>query len=103
MKNQVTKFNEQFKNASTLEVIEYLLTQKEYRAALSSSFGREDQVLTDMMLKIDKDANIFTLDTGRLPYETYTVMEATNTKYKIKVDVFFQIVKMYKNFIRHRE
>ena len=56
-------------------------------AALSSSFGAEDQVLTHMMLKLDKGANIFTLDTGRLPYETYNVMDSTNLKYNINQNV----------------
>ena len=45
--------------------------------ALSSSFGAEDMVLIDMIMKIDPKARIFTLDTGRLPQETYNVIDAT--------------------------
>ncbi|WP_373035844.1 phosphoadenylyl-sulfate reductase [Sulfurimonas sp.] len=89
METKVKELNKQFKNASTLEVLEYLLKLRDKKVALSSSFGAEDQVLTDMMLKIDNKACIFTLDTGRLPDETYSVMDETNLKYQIKVNVFF--------------
>ncbi|NQY52484.1 MAG: phosphoadenylyl-sulfate reductase [Campylobacteraceae bacterium] len=85
----IEELNKQFKDSSPEDVLEYFL--KEYRdlAALSSSFGAEDQVLTHMMLEIDKNAHIFTLDTGRLHPETYSVMDATNLKYGTKVKVFF--------------
>ncbi|MCJ8327943.1 MAG: phosphoadenylyl-sulfate reductase [Campylobacterales bacterium] len=85
----IEELNKQFKDSSPEDVLEYFL--KEYRdlAALSSSFGAEDQVLTHMMLEIDKNAHIFTLDTGRLHPETYSVMDTTNLKYGTKVKVFF--------------
>ena len=89
MKNTVDELNAKFKNSKPQEVLEFLLNDTTKKAALSSSFGAEDQVLTSMMLEITKEANIFTLDTGRLPYETYSVMDETNLKYGIKVDVFF--------------
>ena len=57
--------------------------------ALASSFGAEDQVLTDMLLTINPQARIFTLDTGRLPQETYDVMTATIKKYGITYEVMF--------------
>jgi phosphoadenosine phosphosulfate reductase len=89
MKNTARQLNEQFQGLSSQMVLEYLLKKANKRVALSSSFGAEDQVLTDMMLKIEKNANIFTLDTGRLPSETYSVMDETNLKFGIKVNVFF--------------
>lgn len=81
--------NKELENKTPQEVLEYFLNKYGKKAALSSSFGAEDQVLTDMILNIDKNANIFTLDTGRLHPETYSVMDATNLKYGIKVNVFF--------------
>jgi len=89
MKKIIEELNSKFKDSNAQEVLKYLLSDKTKNTALSSSFGAEDQVLSDMMLNIDKDANIFTLDTGRLPYETYSVMDETNLKYGIKVNVFF--------------
>ena len=59
------------------------------KIALSSSLGAEDQVLTDMILKIDPEARIFTIDTGRLPQATYDTISETMAKYSIKYDILF--------------
>lgn len=85
----INSLNEQLAEKSPQEILEYFLNEYGDKAALSSSFGAEDQVLTDMLLKLNKEANIFTLDTGRLHPETYSVMDATNLKYGVKVNVFF--------------
>lgn len=59
------------------------------RIALSSSLGAEDQVLTDIIASSGTDHRIFTLDTGRLPVETYDTIDETNKKYGIKIEVYF--------------
>jgi len=59
------------------------------QVALSSSFGAEDMVLIDMLMRVDPKARIVTLDTGRLPQETYNVMDATREKYGAVIEVFF--------------
>ena len=88
-KELAEQLNEELKNKSTQEIVGYFLEHYKYSSALSSSLAAEDQVLTDVILKINKDAKIFTLDTGRLHPETYDVMDATNLKYNIKMDVYF--------------
>ena len=97
----IKSLNEKFAKAEAREIIEYFLKSHGRDAALSSSLGAEDQVLTDMILKIDKESNIFTLDTGRLHPETYDVMDATNLKYGIKINVFFpkneDVEKLYES------
>ncbi len=57
--------------------------------ALASSFGAEDVVIIDMLMKIDKNARVFTLDTGRLNQETYDVMDAIRERYGISIEVYF--------------
>src|ERR1700737_4963132 len=59
------------------------------KVTLSSSFGAEDMVLIDMLMRVDRKARIVTLDTGRLPQETYNVMDATRERYGAAIDVFF--------------
>ncbi|QDF30371.1 phosphoadenylyl-sulfate reductase [Halarcobacter anaerophilus] len=96
---EIKKLNEKFANKKADEILEYFLKEYGREAAISSSLGAEDQVLTDIALKIDKKANIFTLDTGRLHPQTYDVMDATNLKYGIKIKIFFpkneEIEKLY--------
>jgi len=89
MKIDIDKLNTKFQDCNPQEILEYFLNEYKNDAALSSSLGAEDQVLTDMIFKLDSKANIFTLDTGRLHPETYNVMDETNLKYNVKLNVFF--------------
>ena len=59
------------------------------RVALASSFSAEDQVLIDMLSRISIAAVVFTLDTGRLPQETYDVIEETRKKYAMTIQIVF--------------
>jgi len=71
------------------DVVRLTLEKFGPRVALSSSFGAEDMVLIDILMKVDPKARIFTLDTGRLPQETYNVIDATRQKYGATIEVFF--------------
>lgn len=70
------------------DVLKWFLAEFKNRIVLSSSLGLEDQVLTDMVVKIAPETRIFTLDTGRLFYETYELIEKTCLRYKIKMEVY---------------
>lgn len=59
------------------------------KVAKASSFGAEDAVITDMMVKINPEFRFFTLDTGRLPQETYDAMDAVREKYGVRLEVLF--------------
>ncbi|MBV8209088.1 MAG: phosphoadenylyl-sulfate reductase [Burkholderiaceae bacterium] len=50
-------------------------------AAFSTSFGAEDMVLLDLIRRNDLPIAIFTLDTGRLPEETYALMQQVEQIY----------------------
>jgi len=89
MNSQIEVLNAQFKEASIDTVLNYFLQTYKGKIAQASSFGAEDQVLSDLILRNDPEGKIFTLDTGRLPEETYTVMDQTNQKYGIKIEVYF--------------
>lgn len=58
-------------------------------AAFSTSFGAEDMVLLDLIRRHDLPISIFTLDTGRLPAETYRLMQQVEEEYGSCVTVFF--------------
>lgn len=50
-------------------------------AVFANSFGAEDMVITDLIAKAGADIEIFSLDTGRLPPQTYALMQETTVKY----------------------
>ena len=88
-KEEISTLNEALQGASPQEVLAQVLQKFGDKIALSSSLGAEDQVLTDMLMKINPKARIFTLDTGRLFPETYDLIDRTSRKYKTKIEVFF--------------
>lgn len=89
MKSLVDQLNKKFTGKQPDEVLAYFLKEYQGHIALASSLGIEDQVLTDMICRIARDTRIFTLDTGRLFPETYSLIERTNMTYGIKIQVFF--------------
>lgn len=57
-------------------------------AVLATSYGAEDMVLMDMICKYAPAIEVFTLDTGRLPKETYALMQLAKAHYYREVHVF---------------
>lgn len=88
-KKQIEEWNERFKESSPEELLKYFLTEFKGRIALSSSMSIEDQVLTEMVIAIEPETRIFTLDTGRLFPETYDLIDRTSMKYKKNIEVYF--------------
>ncbi len=92
--------NAEFINQSPEKALEYFLNEFPASSALSSSLSYEDQTITDMMVKVRKDARIFTLDTGRQFPETYELIDRTNMQYGIKIEVFFPDWHNVQNMVR---
>lgn len=66
----------------------------------ANSLGAEDMVLTDMIQREHPSIEIFSLDTGRLPVETYDLMASVEKHYNTKLKVFFpkaDVVEAYVN------
>ncbi|HEX6827808.1 MAG TPA: phosphoadenylyl-sulfate reductase [Burkholderiales bacterium] len=57
--------------------------------AFANSFGLEDMVLTDVIVREFPGIEIFTLDTGRLPEETYDLMKRVADHYGVRLRVFY--------------
>ncbi|MDR0367531.1 MAG: phosphoadenylyl-sulfate reductase [Bacteroidales bacterium] len=98
-KTDIEQLNKQFCNATPQEVLTHFLQYYGDKIALSSSLSLEDQILTDMIMKIDRNARIFTLDTGRLFPETYQLIDKTNLKYNIKIEIFFPDYKQVEEMV----
>ncbi len=59
------------------------------RIGFASSFGAEDVAVIDLLAKVKKEVTVFTLDTGRLPEETYEVMDRIRQRYGISITSYF--------------
>ena len=58
-------------------------------AALASSLGAEDMVLTDLIVKHAPAIEIFTLDTGRLHAQTYRLLQQVMDHYDLRIRVVY--------------
>ena len=66
----------------------------------ANSFGAEDMVLTDLILSQALPIEIFSLDTGRLPAETYSLMGKVEQRYDTKLKVFFPDATAVETLVR---
>lgn len=66
----------------------------------ANSFGAEDMVLTDIILHEQLPITIFSLDTGRLPGETYDLMAEVEARYATKLDVYFPQHDTVEQYVR---
>ncbi|MDF3025909.1 MAG: hypothetical protein K0S23_216 [Fluviicola sp.] len=66
-----------------------IASQEGVRVAFSSSLSWEDQVLTHVIYSQELPIRVFTLDTGRLFPETYSVIEATRQRYQKELEIYF--------------
>lgn len=58
-------------------------------AGLANSLGAEDMVLTDLIAKGGLAIDNFSLDTGRLPAETYDLMARVQEHYGLKLTLYY--------------
>lgn len=70
-------------------------------AVMASSFGAEDMVLLDLIWNHAPGIEIFTLDTGRLPKETYDLMQTVKNRYQREVHIFFPDAATIEAFVTH--
>ena len=72
------------------------------RVTFSSSFGYEDQVIAHDILSNQLPISIFTLDTGRLFPETYSVWNSTNDRYGAKIKAYYPDHRLLEDFVQQR-
>lgn len=66
----------------------------------ANSFGAEDMVLTDLILANKLPIEIFSLDTGRLPAETYKLIGEVEQHYHTRLKVFFPEAAAVEQYVR---
>jgi phosphoadenosine phosphosulfate reductase len=70
------------------EILTWIIERFHPRLALSCSFGNpEGMVLLDMMHRIEPSSRVFILDTGRMPQETYDLIDRVRDRYDKEVEV----------------
>jgi len=76
-----------FEQATAGEILSWAIETYGDGFAVSTSFQSEGMVIVDMVARLVTNPRIFTLDTGRLPAETYRMIEAVRLRYSVSVEV----------------
>ena len=58
-------------------------------SCFANSLGAEDMVLTYLIARHHLDIEMFSLDTGRLPQETYDLMQEVRKRYSLPLKIYF--------------
>ncbi len=88
-KELVDVLNTDLSGKTIVEKLKFLIENHPGKVIFTTSFGYEDQVITDMIFKNNLEVKVVTLDTGRLFPETYKVYNSTLDKYKKPISVYF--------------
>jgi phosphoadenosine phosphosulfate reductase len=78
-------------NEKTKKVISLIQKniEKYNSVTFANSLGAEDMVLVDLIQKHKLNVEIFSIDTGRLPSETYNLIQKVEDKYQFKIKLYF--------------
>jgi len=84
--NDISKLTE---SKSAEEILAALSGLSSEKIVFSTSFSYEDQVITHFIFSNNLNIEVFTLDTGRLFAETYSVFNSTRDRYKREIRTYY--------------
>lgn len=84
----INDLNQRFAQCGPRELLQWAADTFGDRIALCSAFGPEGIVLLHYISSLDRTIKVFTLDTGRLPSETYELMQECEERYGIRIKAY---------------
>ncbi len=102
MKEKLTEIAERIKELDPVEALRYFADQFPGKIVFSTSFGWEDQVITHMIFANDIPIKVFTLETGRLFPETYSVWNSTNERYHTHIVPYYPQHALLEKFVSEK-
>jgi phosphoadenosine phosphosulfate reductase len=99
LKNDISKLLYQLDGLNIAAYIKLLTEQYPGKVTFSTSFSYEDQAITHEILSNQLPVKIFTLDTGRLFAETYSVWSSTNALYNTHIKAYYPNESQLQEFV----
>ncbi|SMO67912.1 phosphoadenylyl-sulfate reductase [Solitalea koreensis] len=99
LKDRIKRLEEKVKDLTLTQSLTCVANEFPGKVVFSTSFGMEDQVITDAIAREKVDIEIFTLDTGRLFNETYEVFSKTMARYKKRIVAFYPDAEEIQQFV----
>lgn len=85
-----------------VEMLQALASRYPDEIVFSTSFGIEDQIITEWIGKNNIKIDLFTLDTGRLFKETYSLWSRTLERYQLTIKTYTPNTGLLENFITEK-
>jgi phosphoadenosine phosphosulfate reductase len=86
---QINDISNLITGKSAEEILEAISGLSSEKIVFSTSLSYEDQAITHMIFSKKLSIEIFTLDTGRLFSETYSVFNSTRERYKQEIKTYY--------------
>ena len=77
----------QIEGWSAADILAWAIETYGERFAIATSFQKSGMVVLDLAARAGRPFRVFTLDTGRLPSETFSMVETVRQRYGITVEV----------------
>jgi phosphoadenosine phosphosulfate reductase len=100
--NKIEDLQKQAKELSIPEMLKYVTKAFPGQVTFSTSFSFEDQAIAHNILTNNLPISIFTLDTGRLFAETYSVWSATNERYNTNIKAMYPNNQLLEELVTER-
>ena len=86
--SEAAYLSDRFESGSAEEVLQWTFGEFDDGAAICTSFQTDGVVIIDMAHKAGLQPRVFTIDSGRLPEETFELIDKVRDKYRIDVEVY---------------
>ena len=100
--DQVEALQQKAAELSIPEMLQHLTETFPEKVTFSTSFSFEDQAISHNILHNELPIRIFTLDTGRLFPETYSVWSATNERYNTNIKAMYPNNELLEKLVTER-
>ena len=100
LKDSFLSLEDSIARLSVPEAIKILAEAFPGGLTFSTSFGMEDQVITDLLSQSGEPVAVFTLDTGRLFPETYSTWSRTLEHYRLTINAYYPNAENIQEFVR---
>ena len=101
-KNTIKNLTDQLDLLSVVDSLSLLANNFSGNVTFSTSFSFEDQLISHFILVNAIPIRLFTLDTGRMFAETYSVWNSTNARYNTHIKAFFPDQNLLESFVQQR-
>ncbi len=102
IQQKIAELSKKSAGLSPEEILKLSFQEFGQRLNFASSFGEEDQVITDMISKVAPQIEVFTLDTGRLFPETYSLIAKTQKRYSLQFNIYYPDTKTVEQMVKDK-